>query len=207
MSKPAVHVAIAPWSSLEADCLRHLLRSLKVVATRQVDEATDAYLLTVPRRLSPWPVQLPAEVEDLRIPVILVVDAIVPWSIALGRSVGAAGLVSWAGPDHTILAAVEAAVSSVRAVWGNGHRSRDPMTRLTERERQVMALVSQGQHDDVIAERLGISVNTVRSHVRHCLTKLDVTHRNAAATVVRRRRLVLLGADQTAAPSVRVEPG
>ena len=197
MSRARSHVVIAPWSSLEADCLRHLLHALDVMPTPRADEATEAYLLTVPRRLSRWPVELPAEVESLGIPVILVVDAIVPWSIALGHSVGAAGLVSWADPDHTIVRSLETALSRARTSTGSSHRTRqDPVTRLTQRERQIMALVTQGEHDEVIATRLGISVHTVRSHVQHCLTKLNVTHRHAAVTVIRQRHVVRLADDR-----------
>lgn len=187
MTRPPAHVVITPWASLEADCLRHLLQSVEVVPTRQVDENTEAYLLTVPRKLSPWPIELPSEIADCGIPVLLVVDVIVPWSIALGRSVGASGLVSWADPPATIVSAVHRVLSGVRPTSSRGRPGRrDPLSRLTKRERQVMALVTQGEHDEVIAARLGISVNTVRSHVQHCLTKLDVTHRHAAATLVRK---------------------
>ncbi len=47
-------------------------------------------------------------------------------------------------------------------------------TSLTPRERQVLRLLSEGLTTGAVAERLGISVATVRSHVQRILGKLDV---------------------------------
>jgi DNA-binding CsgD family transcriptional regulator len=199
-------VVITPWSSLEADCLRHLIRDLDVIPKRPPDDHAQAWILTVPRKLSPWPLELPEEVAARGVPVVVVVDAVVPWSIAIARSVGASGLVTWADGRDRIVAAVEDALTGHRLSGARVRQARpDPLSRLTQRERQVMALVTLGQQDEMIASRLGISVNTVRSHVQHCLTKLDVTHRHAAASLVRNHRLALSGRERGAVPSVRTE--
>lgn len=54
---------------------------------------------------------------------------------------------------------------------------------LTARERGVLLLLADGLSARAIAERLGISVLTVRSHVANVLHKLGV-HRQAAAVAV-----------------------
>jgi DNA-binding NarL/FixJ family response regulator len=54
------------------------------------------------------------------------------------------------------------------------------LTRLTERERQVLGCLSSGLSQATISRQFGIDRETVRSHVRHVLAKLDV-HSTAEA--------------------------
>ena len=70
---------------------------------------------------------------------------------------------------------------------------------LTERERQVLALLVDGASGADIAERLTISTNTVRTHVQSVLTKLQVHSRLEAATFAVRHGLVAAPAQQRAA--------
>jgi DNA-binding NarL/FixJ family response regulator len=51
---------------------------------------------------------------------------------------------------------------------------------LTERERAVLEELARGLPYEDIGERLGISLNTVRSFVRTIYEKLDVSSRTAA---------------------------
>ena len=51
---------------------------------------------------------------------------------------------------------------------------------LTPREREILDLVSDGSTNIEIARELGISPTTVRSHLEHIFTKLDVSTRTAA---------------------------
>jgi DNA-binding NarL/FixJ family response regulator len=52
---------------------------------------------------------------------------------------------------------------------------------LTPREREVWALVAGGLTNPQIAERLGLSDNTVKFHVQHLFSKLGVKNRTEAA--------------------------
>lgn len=61
---------------------------------------------------------------------------------------------------------------------------------LTSRERQVLGLVVEGLSNAEIAERLQLSVATVRLHVGHVLTKLEVPNRTAAAVLALENALV-----------------
>ncbi len=53
---------------------------------------------------------------------------------------------------------------------------------LSEREFEVLLLVSQGLTNRQIAERLVLSVNTVKKHTQNIFTKLNVDSRTAAVT-------------------------
>ncbi len=61
----------------------------------------------------------------------------------------------------------------------------DPTLGLTTREREVLALVSQGRTNREVGELLFISEKTASVHVSNILAKLDVTNRGEAAAKAR----------------------
>jgi DNA-binding NarL/FixJ family response regulator len=61
--------------------------------------------------------------------------------------------------------------------------------RLTEREKEVLALVGQGARNKVIAEVLAISANTAREHVRNIMRKLELENRAQLAAYAVRNNL------------------
>jgi two-component system nitrate/nitrite response regulator NarL len=63
-------------------------------------------------------------------------------------------------------------------------------TLLTHREREVLELLVAGSAGNGIARRLGISPNTVRTHVQSILTQLQVHSRLEAATFAVRNGIV-----------------
>jgi two-component system nitrate/nitrite response regulator NarL len=54
---------------------------------------------------------------------------------------------------------------------------------LTEREREILQLLSRGESNKAIAQTLSISYDTVKQHVRHILTKLNLSSRVKAAVL------------------------
>ena len=63
-------------------------------------------------------------------------------------------------------------------------------TTLTDREAQVLSLLAQGKSNKEIASYLQIAEDTVKSHIRHILTKLGVQSRTQAVILAIRQGLV-----------------
>ena len=64
--------------------------------------------------------------------------------------------------------------------------------RLTQREIAVLQHVAGGNRNRDIAERLAISEETVKVHVKHILEKLGASDRTAAVTIAVRRGIIQL---------------
>lgn len=62
--------------------------------------------------------------------------------------------------------------------------------RLTEREREVLGEVAEGYSNEQIADRLDVSKNTIRFHLRNILSKLHARNRTEAAVRAVREDLI-----------------
>jgi DNA-binding NarL/FixJ family response regulator len=71
-------------------------------------------------------------------------------------------------------------------------RSREPKPHdtLTEREREVLALLAEGLSNAAIAERLVVSVHTVRNHVANLSAKLGAHSKLEALAIAVREGLL-----------------
>jgi DNA-binding NarL/FixJ family response regulator len=68
--------------------------------------------------------------------------------------------------------------------------TRSPIDELTEREREVLGLIAHGLGNQAIADRLGITERTARTHVSNILGKLGLASRTQAALWAVEHRLV-----------------
>jgi DNA-binding NarL/FixJ family response regulator len=64
----------------------------------------------------------------------------------------------------------------------------EKFTTLTQREQEIVRLVGTGASDREIAHALQLSLNTVKTHIRHILCKLQVKSRREVAQVERQVR-------------------
>jgi DNA-binding NarL/FixJ family response regulator len=67
-------------------------------------------------------------------------------------------------------------------------RREDPLERLTEREREVLALIAEGRSNRAIAARLFVTTRTVEAHTKQIFAKLDLdpgpdSHRRVLAVL------------------------
>jgi DNA-binding NarL/FixJ family response regulator len=107
---------------------------------------------------------------------------------------GARGFVLKASPPQRLtdaLRAVAAGGNFVDPALAHVLSARDDLSRLsslTAREREILTLLADGLNGQAIAERLFLSPETVRTHVRNATSKLGAhTRVQAVALVVRGR--------------------
>ncbi|MDL1912789.1 response regulator transcription factor [Chloroflexi bacterium CFX6] len=81
-------------------------------------------------------------------------------------------------------------LAEFRRLSKHGIVNTDDDSGLTEREQQVLLKVAEGATDKEIAEALTISLNTVKTHIRNILAKLQVSTRREAAKVAKNKGLV-----------------
>jgi LuxR family transcriptional regulator, maltose regulon positive regulatory protein len=88
---------------------------------------------------------------------------------------------------------LQAAIPPTHQVLLNPTRSKAPLgmlDQLSGREREVLSLLAAGASNQLIADRLVISLNTAKRHVKNIIAKLNVSNRTQA--VARARELHLL---------------
>jgi signal transduction histidine kinase/DNA-binding NarL/FixJ family response regulator len=115
--------------------------------------------------------------------------------VAAAIRAGARGCVDM-GADGPELGRAVVAASRGQAVLSGpmltqlhrGLRTEDPMSALTDREREVRGLMEQGLPDKIIAERLVLSVKTVEKHAGAVLRKTGARNRTELAALASRSR-------------------
>ena len=94
-------------------------------------------------------------------------------------------------------------VKELRALSRTRRRRRSPESELTPREWQILDLLSEGASTTDIADRLALAAGTVRSHVKHVLSKLDVhTRAEAVEAAERLREEARRSADEQDQPAI-----
>jgi DNA-binding CsgD family transcriptional regulator len=89
------------------------------------------------------------------------------------------------GSDHRVVG-----VFGLVEPVAQGFRPSNLATNLTPRQLEVLHLLDQGLSTQQLAERLGISIETVRNHIRAILRTLGVHSRLQAVAEARKRGLV-----------------
>jgi DNA-binding NarL/FixJ family response regulator len=108
---------------------------------------------------------------------------------------GAEGYVIKGMPYQTLVEALLKVHSGGRFVpppVARALASRMPDSELSSREMQVLQLLMNGKKNKAIADLLGITEATVKSHVSAILTRLNVSDRTEAVVIALRRGLVHL---------------
>ncbi|MGF1667312.1 MAG: response regulator transcription factor [Acidimicrobiia bacterium] len=98
---------------------------------------------------------------------------------------GVAGYVSKRLPAARLVAVIEQIVQADGMVVaaesdGGGIHMAGPLSTLTERESQVLALLIEGGSNRAIASALYVSIDTVKTHLRAVYRKLGVANRTQA---------------------------
>jgi DNA-binding NarL/FixJ family response regulator len=113
----------------------------------------------------------------------------------LGRGLesGAKGYILKEAPHQTLLKAIDKVVAGegfVDPALMPAFLSGDREDMLTAREREILQLLADGMSNADVAARLFISQETVKSHVRHILTKLEADTRTHAVAIALRDAII-----------------
>jgi len=142
-----------------------------------------------------------AELRTMKAPVVAVVGDAAHTAPALAAGARGVVLRDQVGPGiHAALAAVRSGLTVMdtqlasQLVPSQPVHNHAPKGRgeLTERERQVVQLLSEGLSNKLIADRLGISDHTAKFHVNGVMMKLGASTRTEAVVEAMRRGLIKL---------------
>jgi DNA-binding NarL/FixJ family response regulator len=103
---------------------------------------------------------------------------------------GAVALVLKEAPLADLVRALEAALAGRSYLDPALARSGQPGSKLTPREVDVLGLLAQGLQHEEIGRRLGISSETVRTHLRKACDRLGASTRTQAVATALRQGLI-----------------
>jgi len=113
--------------------------------------------------------------------------------LSRGLESGAKGYVLKEAPHETLLRAIEKVASGEGfvdpALMPAFLTGKDDDT-LTTREREILQLLADGMSNADVATKLFISQETVKSHVRHILAKLEADTRTQAVAIALREAII-----------------
>jgi DNA-binding NarL/FixJ family response regulator len=155
--------------------------------------------------LMDWREPVEAEIGDFPIPVVLLSGSGEAGVVSAALRAGVRGVISWDATSEEIegaIYAVNAGLAVIPAGWmvellpEEGAGVEEPgealLDPLSERELEVMDLLTEGLSNKLIAHRLNISEHTVKTHVASILAKLGASSRTEAVSQAIRRGLVML---------------
>ena len=121
-------------------------------------------------------------------PVLLYTGRADAATVRLALNSGALGVLSKTAPSRTMIAAIREVVErrpfvdpSMLALVEAGER--DPRGRVTPREREILEQLAAGVSTEGIAAALGLSEQTVKTHIRNAMGKLAARTRAHAISL------------------------
>ena len=204
------HLAIVDRSALRRDCLR-LALSQQPRRWRVSDFEAAGDLIRVLRQGAAFSVILIGAATSWRIdlvdlalvaaaagdtPILAIADCDDPERARMILRSGAKGFLPMSNGLKVLIGALErvrAGGSFVPLVLtepdGDATASEaelSPRQVLTRRQRDVLALISEGKSNKLIADALGMSESTVKAHVKQIIRRLHVVNRTQAALLATR---------------------
>lgn len=128
---------------------------------------------------------------------VVLTSLVDPAEVDRAIDAGATGYVLKNASAHDLVAVVRAAHSGRRTLAPEvtdaliaQRQQRPPGADLTQRERELLALMARGLNNQEIAARLAIAVPTVKFHITNILGKLQVDNRTEAVLTALKHKLV-----------------
>jgi two-component system, NarL family, nitrate/nitrite response regulator NarL len=135
------------------------------------------------------------------LPIIVLSSSEDPHDVRKAIALGALGYVPKSASRRTLMSAIDLAMNGEiyvpplvvgRSDFGAtpGERGAPNVPRLTDRQIEVLAMLSQGQANKTIAVKLNLSEKTVKIHISAIFKALNVVNRTQAAAVGRELGIV-----------------
>ena len=159
-----------PKAALEADREKNL--DVVLIDPRKAPGDTEATLVELAR--------------ELHSPVVVFTADGGARQLSDALKAGVKGYVRKDSPPEDLIRAIRAAVAgdfyidpalSSTIVLEEGERT------LTARQREILQMLADGMQTDAVARKLGLSTETVRTHTKRILAKLDAATRTQAVAI------------------------
>lgn len=131
--------------------------------------------------------------EELQLPFIYVTSYSDASTVKAAGQTQPAGYIVKPFTAATVYSAIEIALANhaqkakpVTAVFSLEKINRKLPTPLSEREFELLQLINEGKNNNEISDKLFVSINTTKKHLKNIFAKLDVASRTAAVAVARK---------------------
>lgn len=164
LDAPSAEAALADTSGLDPDVI--------LIDPRKTPTDTESVLLQLTRELGS--------------PVVVFTADGGARQLSDALKAGVKGYVRKDSPPDDLIRAIQAAVGgdfyidpalSSTIVLEEGNRT------LTPRQREILQMLADGMQTDAVARKLGLSTETVRTHTKRILAKLDAATRTQAVAI------------------------
>jgi DNA-binding NarL/FixJ family response regulator len=131
--------------------------------------------------------------KELKAPIVVFTSDGGARLLSEALKAGVKGYVRKDSPSEDLIRAIEAARSgefyvdpglSSTIVLDEGDRT------LSARQREILQMLADGMQTDAVAEKLGLSTETVRTHTKRILAKLEASTRTQAVAIGIRHGLI-----------------
>lgn len=187
---------VLPFYGYEVKCAHNGVECLDILNS---DELFDLVLLDIMMpKMDGW-----ETLKNIRktpickdIPVIMLTAVNEDQKMVTGLKIGADDYIVKPFVLPNLLARIEAVLRRSRTIQNKSQKSNvtinqiNQFNSLTRREKDVLLLVTQGENNKSIAEKLVVSEITVKSHLNNIFKKLNVSNRTQAVLLALQMNLV-----------------
>ena len=187
---------VLPFYGYEVKCAHDGVECLEILNS---DELFDLVLLDIMMpKMDGW-----ETLKNIRktpickdIPVIMLTAVNEDQKMVTGLKIGSDDYIVKPFVLPNLLARIEAVLRRSRTIQNKSQKSNvtinqiNQFNSLTRREKDVLLLVTQGENNKSIAEKLVVSEITVKSHLNNIFKKLNVSNRTQAVLLAMQMNLV-----------------